>query len=38
MNYVIQVIDENFDKNTIEITWREDSFRQDFKNVLFLEV
>ena len=36
MNYVIQVMDENFDKNTIEITCRDDSSKQDFQNVFTL--
>ena len=36
MNYVIQVMDENFDKKIIEITWRDDSSKQDFQNVFTL--
>ena len=36
MNYVIEVMDENFDKNLIEINWLDDSSNQEFQNVFTL--
>jgi hypothetical protein len=36
MNYVIEVMDENFDKNLIEINWFDDLSNQEYKNVFTL--